>query len=229
MRGFGFLENKRFQLGMILLIIAITGIFLQHGSLPGSSLDDRITTGEDCDVSEKFSIGFGDLDYYPENGTASLEIDLTENLNSTYLEKLKLRGFEGNGSEKFPVIRHGKHISRTGLIATSQDRKKAVGELPLKPMNITILGLTENKSNETFSGLDSGDQMQLRYRQQYVAVKDFCHRNHDIALFKLRQDKPEIVWKSWPPYTLNQLKGKYTDEELNKMSEEELERMAYSQ
>lgn len=219
-----------FRFGAILLAIGVgVGIFVQFGGLPGSSVDDRITTGEDCDVPEKFSIGFGDLDYYPQNGSARLTIDSTENVNSTYLEKIKLRGFEGNSSEKFPVIRHGNHTSRTGLISTSQDRKNAVGELPLKPMNITILGLTENKSSENFSGLDSGDQIQIRYRQQYVAVKDFCHLNHDIALFKLKQDKPEIVWKSWPPYTLNQLKGKYADEELNKMSEEELERIAYNQ
>ncbi len=191
MRGSDFLNDRRLQSGVIFLCLcAFAVIFLQSSSFAGSDLDDRITTGEDCTVSEKFSISFGEVEYFPENKTARLEIETAENINSTYLEKISLRGFEGNGPEKFPVIRSGNRTSRTGLIASTDNSQKAVGNFPLKPMNITIKGLED--ANGNFSGLDSGDQIQLRYRQQYVAVKDFCHYTEDIVLFKLKENRPEI-------------------------------------
>ena len=227
------LGDRRIQTGIISVALLISGfaIFQITQEIRDQRIEDRLRTGEDCDVSEKFSISFGDLEYYPGNETARLEINGTENVTSENLENLSMHGVGGKPyNSESPTIRANGRTSKTGLIAsTKNDSRTAIGDFPVEPMNITILEVDGDDDGDAYPGLEPGEQMHLQYHLQYVAIEDYCRHFHSLSLFDIKDDKPEVKWKSWPPYTLNQLKGKYTDEELDKMSEEELESMAYSQ
>lgn len=196
-------------------------------------VDERLRTGEDCDVPERFSISFGDLEYYPGNETARLEINGTENVTSENLENLSMHGIGGDPYNTGPpTIRANGRTSETGLIAsTENDSRTAIGDFPVRPMNITILEVDGDDDGDGYPGLEPGEQMHLQYHLQYVAIEDYCRHSHSLSLFDIKDDTPEVKWKSWPPYTEGHL-WKYdniSDEDLKEMTREEKEELAYNQ
>jgi len=222
------LRNKK------LALIAVAAVFLVAIVVVASSQrssEGRLVNSDDCNISEKFDIEFGRLEYFPGNETAVLEINATENVTSEYLKNLSLHGIGGEPYNTGPpVIRVNNRTSESGLIAVAgDDPRAAVADFPLQPMNITILEVDGDDDGDGYPGLEPGEQMHLMYAQSKVAIEGYCRYSHNRPLFSLKANDSVVDWKSWPPYTKGYL-WKYDhigDEELEQMSPERRERLSY--
>ena len=167
---------------------------------------------EDCNISKKFDIEFGRLEYFPENETAVLEINATENVTSKHLKNISFTVAGGNKTgDIHPKIQVGNNTSENGVLVRSeqsaleeflgQRESTGVTQFPLEPVKIIIYGGSGDEDEDSYAGLEQDEVVNLHYYQQYVSIEGYCRPNTAYSIFKLKKDSPEIKWKTWKPHT----------------------------
>lgn len=115
------ISRSRKFLGIFTLFLIFSALAIFFSSSQQIGFDRGIVNSESCKFNENFSITPSQLEYYPVNETATLEIKSAHNINSKYLQRLEITTLEGKiHGEGNTRIRINGNTSKTGLIAKTK-------------------------------------------------------------------------------------------------------------
>lgn len=179
----------------VFIFLVVTSVILVDFS--ENRPTQNLLTSEDCNYHQNFGIRLGNIDYFPNNETALIEIASTRNMNQKYLKSVQLYTIGGKSKSAKPTkIKIGNKTSSEGLIAKSnghflekyfKNESNSATEFPLEPLNITVLGGNGDDDSDGNIGVERGEAIQLKLHQQDVTVKGYCRPYTTYFLFRINE------------------------------------------